>query len=74
MGTKKDIEKYNSKRMYEVRLLRTNKNGGYFDTLKEALKAKEKFGEYATIIRVNPTTRSPMYDSTGWPMPLQEGT
>ena len=56
--------------MYEVRLLRTNKNGGYFDTLKEALKAKEKFGEYATIIRVNPTTRSPMYDSTGWPMPL----
>ena len=70
MGTKKDIEKYNSKRMYEVRLLRTNKNGGYFDTLAEALKAKENFGLYARIIRVNPITRSPMYDSTGWPMPL----
>ncbi len=57
MGTK-DYIKYNSKRMYEVRLLRTNKCGGYFPTLKEALKAQEKFGIYATIIRVDAKTKN----------------
>ena len=70
MGTKTDIKKYNSKRMYEVRLLRTNKNGGYFPTLKEALKAKENFGVYATIIRVDAKTLEPLYGSDGYPMPL----
>ena len=70
MGTRNDIKKYNSKRMYEIRLLKTNKNGGYFPTLKEALKAQEKFGVYATIIRVDAKTKKPLYDSTGWPMPL----
>jgi len=70
MGTRKDVEKYTSKKMYQVKLLRTDQSGGYFDTLPKALKAKEKFGVYATIIRVDNKTKKPMYDSTGWPMPL----
>ena len=69
-----DAEIYgNPNKLYQVKLLRTNKNGGFFKTMKEALSRQKEYETkewYATIIRVDPTTQAPLYGQDGWPMPL----
>ena len=64
----------NPDKMYEVRLLRTNKSAGHYTALKDALKKKanvEANGHsYATIVRVDPKTFKPLYGKDGWPVPL----
>tara|TARA_B100000686_G_scaffold190020_2_gene196708 strand:+ start:5251 stop:5442 length:192 start_codon:yes stop_codon:yes gene_type:complete len=61
------------KKLYQVKLLRTNKNGGFFKTLKEALVKQREYETkkwYATIIRVDPETQAPLYGQDGWPVSL----
>ena len=69
-----DAEVYsNPNKLYQVKLLKTDKNGGFFKTLKEALSKQKEYEAkdwYATIIRVNPKTQAPLYGQDGWPMPL----
>ena len=69
-----DSEIYgNPNKLYQVKLLRTDKNGGFFKTLKEALSKQKDYEAkdwYATIIRVDPEHRNPLYGQDGWPMPL----
>ena len=60
-------------KLYQVKLLKTDKNGGFFKTLKEALLKQKEYETkdwYATIIRVDPENRNPLYGQDGWPMPL----
>ena len=60
-------------KLYQVKLLRTNKNGGFFKTLQEALLKQKEYETkdwYATIIRVDPENRNPLYGQDGWPVPL----
>ena len=60
-------------KLYQVKLLRTDKNGGFFKTLKEALLKQKEYETkdwYATIIRVDPENRNPLYGQDGWPVPL----
>ena len=59
--------------LYQVKLLKTDKSGGFFKTLKEALSKQKDYETkdwYATIIRVDPKTQAPLYGQDGWPMPL----
>ena len=69
-----DSEVYsNPDKLYQVKLLKTDKNGGFFKTLKEALLKQKEYETkdwYATIIRVHPKSRNPLYGQDGWPMPL----
>ena len=61
------------KKLYQVKLVRTNKNGGFFKTLKEALVKQREYETkkcYATIIRVDPETQAPLYGQDGWPVTL----
>ena len=63
----------NPDKLYQVKLLKTDKNGGFFKTLQEALSKQKEYETkdwYATIIRVDPEHRSPLYGQDGWPMPL----
>jgi hypothetical protein len=57
-----DSEIYsNPDKLYQVKLLKTDKSGGYFKTLKEALSKQKEYETkdwYATIIRVNPKTQA----------------
>jgi hypothetical protein len=73
MGTE-DYKKYsNPNKCYSVVLLKTNRNGGYFKSLEDALNQQKKFEAskgYATIIRVDPETKEPLYGSDGYPMAL----
>ena len=65
-----DFKKYsNPDKLYQVKLLRTDKSAGFFETLQKALTRQKEF-EYATIIRVDPKTREPLYGSDGWPRPV----
>ena len=60
-------------KLYQVKLLRTDKNGGFFKTLQEALSKQKEYETkdwYATIIRVNPKTQAPLYGQDGWPIAL----
>ena len=60
-------------KLYQVKLLKTDKNGGFFKTLQEALSKQKEYETkdwYATIIRVDPENRNPLYGQDGWPMPL----
>ena len=60
-------------KLYQVKLLKTDKNGGFFKTLKEALLKQKEYETrdwYATIIRVDPENRKPLYGQDGWPMPV----
>ena len=60
-------------KLYQVKLLRTDKNGGFFKTLKEALSKQKEYETkdwYATIIRVDPENRNPLYGQDGWPIAL----
>ena len=69
-----DAEVYsNPNKLYQVKLLKTDKNGGFFKTLKEALSKQKEYEAkdwYATIIRVNPKTQAPLYGQDGWPIAL----
>ena len=69
-----DAEVYsNPDKLYQVKLLKTDKNGGFFKTLQEALSKQKEYETkdwYATIIRVDPENRNPLYGQDGWPMPL----
>ena len=69
-----DAEVYsNPDKLYQVKLLKTDKNGGFFKTIKEALSRQKEYETkewYATIIRVDPTTQAPLYGQDGWPMPI----
>ena len=60
-------------KLYQVKLLKTDKNGGFFKTLKEALSKQKEYETkdwYATIIRVDPENRNPLYGQDGWPIAL----
>ena len=60
-------------KLYQVKLLKTDKNGGFFKTLKEALLKQKEYETkdwYATIIRVDPENRNPLYGQDGWPIAL----
>ena len=60
-------------KLYQVKLLKTDKSGGFFKTLKEALSKQKDYETkdwYATIIRVNPKTQAPLYGQDGWPIAL----
>ena len=60
-------------KLYQVKLLKTDKNGGFFKTIKEALSKQKEYEAkdwYATIIRVDPESRNPLYGQDGWPMPV----
>ena len=60
-------------KLYQVKLLRTDKNGGFFKTLQEALLKQKEYETkdwYATIIRVDPEHRNPLYGQDGWPIAL----
>ena len=73
MGRLDALKYSNPNKLYQVKLLKTDKSGGFFKTLKEAsLKQKEYEAKdwYATIIRVDPEDRNPLYGQDGWPMPL----
>ena len=69
-----DAEVYsNPDKLYQVKLLKTDKNGGFFKTLKEALSKQKEYEAkdwYATIIRVDPKSRNPLYGQDGWPIAL----
>ena len=60
-------------KLYQVKLLKTDKNGGFFKTLQEALSKQKEYETkdwYATIIRVDPENRNPLYGQDGWPIAL----
>ena len=60
-------------KLYQVKLLKTDKSGGFFKTLKEALSKQKEYETkdwYATIIRVDPEHRNPLYGQDGWPIAL----
>ena len=60
-------------KLYQVKLLKTDKNGGFFKTLQEALLKQKEYETkdwYATIIRVDPENRNPLYGQDGWPIAL----
>ena len=60
-------------KLYQVKLLKTDKSGGFFKTLQEALLKQKEYETrdwYATIIRVDPENRKPLYGQDGWPMPV----
>ena len=60
-------------KLYQVKLLKTDKNGGFFKTLQEALLKQKEYETkdwYATIIRVDPENRKPLYGQDGWPIAL----
>ena len=69
-----DAEVYsNPDKLYQVKLLKTDKNGGFFKTLQEALLKQKEYETkdwYATIIRVDPENRKPLYGQDGWPISL----
>ena len=63
----------NPNKLYQVKLLKTDKNGGFFKTLQEALLKQKEYETkdwYATIIRVDPEHRYPLYGQDGWPIAL----
>ena len=73
MGRLDALKYSNPNKLYQVKLLKTDKNGGFFKTLKEALLKQKEYETkdwYATIIRVHPKSRNPLYGQDGWPMPL----
>ena len=60
-------------KLYQVKLLKTDKSGGFFKTLQEALLKQKEYETrdwYTTIIRVDPENRKPLYDQDGWPIPV----
>ena len=60
-------------KLYQVKLLKTDKSGGFFKTLQEALSKQKDYEAkdwYATIIRVHPKTQAPLYGQDGWPISL----
>ena len=69
-----DSEVYsNPNKLYQVKLLKTDKSGGFFKTLKEALSKQKEYEAkdwYTTIIRVHPESRNPLYSQDGWPVSL----